>query len=187
MRAAHVGSNDHTSWLAAAHISLFISIVGNVLCATVWRAWRCCNDEKTFAFIFFRCSAGVNYAHSYVCTWNFRRNKICAHPRQAFLFSISLAHEMQSENLECLVGWGVRGTWAKNFNRISWARIVDVRILRCRSIPTDRPIRFEVEINAQFDVKREVTKLCATKCWKIVQLVQNRRDYKTKATTPQYT
>lgn len=85
------------------------------------------------------------------------------------------------------VGWGVRGTWAKNFNRISWARIVDVRILPCRSIPTNRPIRFEVEINAQFDVNREVTKLCATNCWKIVQLMQNRRDYKTKATTPQYT
>lgn len=64
------------------------------------------NDEKTFEFIFFPHFAGVNYVHLYVCTLNFRRNKICQHPRVAFLYFLNpicaIATEMQStKNSNC--------------------------------------------------------------------------------------
>lgn len=122
--------------------------MGNALVATVCAVWpgtengdaATSNDEKTFEFIFFPHFAGVNYVHLYVCTLNFRRNKICTYPRVAFLsFFLSLsipfcaiATEMQSTNNSnrCTVSSycevieiTVWACVAHNFNPILCARI----------------------------------------------------------------
>lgn len=167
-----------------------ITRLGSLRCIFLYLVlWEIC-----FVALYGACAdaamTNVNFAHSYVCTLNFRRNKICAHPRQAFLVSISVAHEMQSKNLECprvvfhrcwrhgcteLKCYFMGSNLGQTQSKSEYCEFFQLR-------PSGR-IPLSVKMNVQFnDHIRKMSKLCATKSYG----ERNRRDYKTKATTPHY-
>lgn len=140
-----------------------------------------CNDEKTFAFIFcFSHFAGVNYVHLYVCTWSFRRNKICTHPRAA---SHSLTRcnrkiptSLCASHIVCAVICAVWGMCAQNFNPILRARISvafhsgPIQSEYCKFSPF--PSDFTRSLNWMITHERKVSKLCGPQL-----TVRNRGDY----------
>lgn len=96
--AAHVGSNDHTSWLAAAHNSLFNIVLWEMCFVLLYGERGDAAMTRRHLHSFF--SAGVNYAHGISAEIKYAHIRV-KHFFSRFHFRMRCKKSRMSRRLRC--------------------------------------------------------------------------------------